>query len=205
MHHRSRGRPAGQPGQAPTLQPDEIRRLLRVAKSRPRLASRAEIALFLSLYLGLRAKEITSLRWGDVFDKEDRLSNVLRLKAAYTKGSKTRDIFLTAPRLRQALVDYGQSYSAWRQPDSPLLKSQHGQALRTGSMVRFIKQLYLEAGLPEASSHTGRRTFITALAERGIDLKSIAVLAGHSNIRTTALYVDASPAKLSRILADVSW
>ena len=72
-------------------------------------------------------------------------------------------------------------------------------------MVRFLKKLYIEAGLTEASSHTGRRTFITSLAERGIDLKAIAVLAGHSNIRTTALYVDASPLKLSRILSDVSW
>ena len=72
-------------------------------------------------------------------------------------------------------------------------------------MVRFLKRLYMEAGIPEASSHSGRRTIITSLAERGIDLKSIATLAGHSNIRTTALYVDASPLKLARILSDVAW
>lgn len=71
--------------------------------------------------------------------------------------------------------------------------------------ARKLKQLYVEAGIPRASSHSGRRTFITGLAERGIDLKAISVLAGHSNIRTTAMYVDNNPLRLARILEEVSW
>ncbi len=77
--------------------------------------------------------------------------------------------------------------------------------MTAGSMARFLKHVYREAGIPNASSHTGRRTFITSLAERGIDLKSISILAGHASIKTTAQYVEASPVKLSRILADGSW
>ena len=109
------------------------------------------------------------------------------------------------PPLRQTLAEYEKQYSWWRAPLAPLFRSQKGGNLTAGSMARFLKSLYVEAGIPEASSHTGRRTFITSLAERGIDLKAIAVLAGHSNIRTTALYVDANPLKLSRILSDVAW
>jgi integrase/recombinase XerD len=57
----------------------------------------------------------------------------------------------------------------------------------------------------EASSHSGRRTLITRLAERGVDLKSIAQIAGHTSIRTTAMYVEANPTRLARILQDVTF
>jgi len=169
------------------------------------MSMKAEIALCLSLYLGLRAKEIASLRSGDVYNEHGDVRQVLHLRAAYTKGAKTRNVFLAAPKLRQHLADFGRATGIDKRPQAPLCRSQKGGTFRAGSMARFLKKLYTEAGLTEASSHTGRRTFITSLAERGIDLKAIAILAGHSNIRTTALYVDASPLKLSRILSDVSW
>jgi len=73
------------------------------------------------------------------------------------------------------------------------------------SMARFLKALYREAGVSGASSHSGRRTLITRLAERGVDLKAIAEIAGHSSIRTTAVYVEANPRRLARILQDVTW
>jgi site-specific recombinase XerD len=43
------------------------------------------------------------------------------------------------------------------------------------------------------------------LAERGVDLKSIAQIAGHTSIRTTAMYVEANPTRLARILQDVTF
>lgn len=201
----TRGRPVGLTGPAPILSPEEIRRVLRLMKTRPRFATRAEVAFNLSFYLGLRAKEISSLRWGDVFEEGGRVRDVLHLKAAYTKGSKTRDVFLSSPRLRQVLSQFALRYPEGRKPDAPLFRSQKGGHLTAGSMARFLKQLYVEAGIPRASSHSGRRTFITGLAERGIDLKAISLLAGHSNIRTTAMYVDNNPIRLARILMDVSW
>ena len=72
-------------------------------------------------------------------------------------------------------------------------------------MARFLKSLYREAGLPSASSHSGRRTLITSLAERGIDLKAISAIAGHSSVRTTAVYVEDNPKRLSRIMREPLW
>jgi integrase/recombinase XerD len=93
-----RSRPAGLTAQAPFLRPDKIKRVVRLLKSRPRFSARAEVAFHLSFYLGLRAKEIASLRWGDVFGYEGRVRDVLHLKAAYTKGSRTRDVFLSSAK-----------------------------------------------------------------------------------------------------------
>ena len=44
-----------------------------------------------------------------------------------------------------------------------------------------------------------------ALAERGVDLKAIAEIAGHTSIRTTAMYAESNPQRLARILQDVTW
>ncbi|MFM9210101.1 tyrosine-type recombinase/integrase, partial [Legionella pneumophila] len=50
-----------------------------------------------------------------------------------------------------------------------------------------------------ASSHSGRRTFITRLIEQGADIKAVSRLAGHANIVTTAIYVEDNPDRLKRI------
>jgi integrase/recombinase XerD len=140
----------------------------------------------MSLGLGLRAKELTSLRWADVYDADGRVRAVLHLRAAYTKGGKTRDVFLSSPALRRVLSKYAERRSE-RAPHAPLFPSQKGGPMTPASMARFLKGLYREAGIAGASSHSGRRTLITRLAERGIDLKAIAEIAGHASIRTTAV------------------
>jgi integrase/recombinase XerD len=201
-----RGRPPGTSGRAAVLSASQVRHVFRVARSRSRHAARAEAALAMSLGLGLRAKELTSLQWADVYDAEGRVRPVLHLRAAYTKGGKTRDVFLSSPALRRVLSKHGEG--RWllsaRTSHAPLFPSQKGGPMTPSSMARFLKGLYREAGISNASSHSGRRTLITR-PERGIDLKAIAEIAGHSSIRTTAVYVESNPRRLARILQDVTW
>jgi integrase/recombinase XerD len=203
----SKGRPRGSTGRAAVLSPSQVRHVFRVARARHRLSDRAEAVFALSIGLGLRAKELAALRCGDVYDGEGRVRPVLHLKAAYTKGARTRDVFVSSPQLRQVLATYGERRAPWRavRPDYPLFPSQRKRAMTAASMARFVGALYREAGIARASSHSGRRTLITRLAERGIDLKAIAELAGHASIRTTAVYVEANPARLAKILQDVRW
>ena len=49
------------------------------------------------------------------------------------------------------------------------------------------------------------RASSSRLAERGIDLKAIAEIAGHASIRTTAMYVESNPKRLARILQEVTF
>jgi integrase len=63
-----RGRPPGTSGRAAVLSASQVRHVFRVARSRSRHAGRAEAALAMTLGLGLRAKELTSLQWADVYD-----------------------------------------------------------------------------------------------------------------------------------------
>ncbi len=54
---------------------------------------------------------------------------------------------------------------------------------------------YANIGM-NASSHSGRRTFITALSEKGVSVRVIQELARHSDLSTTQRYIDVSVDKL---------
>ena len=207
MATKRRGRPKGSSGRAAVLTAAQVKHVMRVARARPRHGARAEAALAMSLGLGLRAKELASLKWGDVYAEDGRVRPVLHLRAAYTKGAKTRDVFASSPSLRRVLEKYGEG--RWivspAAMQAPLFASQRGGPMTAYSMARFLKALFAEAGIAGASSHSGRRTLITRLAERGVDLKAIAEIAGHASIRTTAMYVESNPRRLARILQDVTW
>ena len=57
-------------------------------------------------------------------------------------------------------------------------------------MTQFFHYLYRRAGIEGASSHSGRRTFITNLASKGVGVRVLMSLAGHRNISTTQAYID---------------
>ena len=75
-----------------------------------------------------------------------------------------------------------------------------GDIADDGARGPISEVIYAETGIAGASSHSGRRTLITRLAERGVDLKAIAQIAGHTSIQTTAVYVEVNPTRLAWIL-----
>ena len=57
-------------------------------------------------------------------------------------------------------------------------------------LTRPFLDIYKAIGLKDASSHSGRRTYITRLANKGVGVRLLAALAGHSHISTTQRYID---------------
>jgi len=74
--------------------------------------------------------------------------------------------------------------------NAPLFKSQKGAAFSSNSATQLFQRLYERAGLIGATSHSGRRTFITSLAQKGVGVRVLASLAGHRNISITQRYID---------------
>ena len=58
------------------------------------------------------------------------------------------------------------------------------------TLTQFFHYLYKRSGIDGASSHSGRRTFITNLATQGVGVRVLMSLAGHKNISTTQCYID---------------
>ena len=87
--------------------------------------------------------------------------------------------------------------------DVPLFKSQKGGFFNANSMVDLIKRIYQDAGLGNASSHSGRRKFATSLIESGADINCVKILMGYSSIQTTALYFSTNPDRLANLMTNL--
>ena len=58
--------------------------------------------------------------------------------------------------------------------------------------------MYRNAGMDDASSHSGRRSFATSLASKGVGVRVLMRAMGHRNISTTIGYIDASDEMLRK-------
>ena len=72
----------------------------------------------------------------------------------------------------------------------PLFSTQKRDHFTANTLCQHFHWLYRQAGIAGASSHSGRRTFITALANKGVGVRVLMALAGHRNISTTQAYID---------------
>lgn len=173
--------------QAKTLTPQELRQVLgQVSLSRHAVRDRA--MLMLTIAAGMRAGELAALCVGDVLDADGKVRSELRLKAHQTKGHVGRTVFLNE-RAQRELAEYARNLRS-QDAASPFFVTQKRTGFSANTLTQHFLVLYKRAGLEGASSHSGRRTFITNLAAQGISVRVLAALAGHKSIQTTQRYID---------------
>ena len=183
--------------QAKVLDQSELKRLLRVV-STTKHDKRNRVVVLLSYLGGLRGCEIAALRVSDVVDKVDgkpEIKGEIRLASSQTKGSQAQTIIFSQ-KLRKEIENYVSSHSNTADLSLPLIRSQKGQGFSSQTIQNLFRVLYETAGISNASSHSGRRTFITNLSEKGVSTKVIQELARHSSMATTQQYIDVSTDKL---------
>ncbi len=175
--------------QAKTLTTEELRRVLdHVSTRKHSLRNRALVSF--SFYAGCRVGEISSLLYSDVVDAEGNIRSEVVLRAEITKTREARTIFINS-KLKKELQNYISCYKPVN-PNAKLFYSQKSTSsgYNANTLTQFFHYLYKRAGIYGASSHSGRRTFITNLANKGISVRVLASLAGHRNISTTQCYID---------------
>jgi len=179
--------------QAQTLTDAQLRRVLHYCRSR-RHPLRDETIILTSFYAGLRAIEIAALKYADVYDEQGTVRDQFTLRATQSKGGRTRTVYI-GNKLKRALKEYQASIVRQRQ-DMPLFTSQKGGHFSANTMCQLFLDIYKACGLRDASSHSGRRTYITKLANKGVGVRLLAELAGHSHISTTQRYIDVNAEQL---------
>ena len=166
---------------------DKQRILAYVAKHTHSVRNRS--MLMLSWLAGMRVGEIAALRFEDVVDASGEVRNQIQLSAEQTKGNEARTVLIST-QLKQELTNYTNTYKTMPNPQLPFIASKTGKAFSANGLCqRFIK-LYVAAGVDKATSHSGRRTFITNLANKGVNVRVLAELAGHKHISTTQRYIE---------------
>ncbi len=177
------------PKQAKTITPQDMRRLLDfVAANKHSIRNRT---MLLATHLaGMRVGEVASLRYGDVYTAEGAVRDQINLIPEQTKGRHARAVFVNA-KLKREFEAYLASYPMQQTADRLFYTQKKGrEGFTPNTLAQYFHYLYKRAGIAGASSHSGRRTFITNLAAKGVSVRVLMSLAGHRHIGTTQAYID---------------
>jgi integrase len=181
--------------QAKVLTETQARAALRHVEQHGRHRERDRVTVLLSLKAGLRAKEIAGLTWSMVTDANGEVSDHIALTNRASKGNGGGRTIPLNVDLRAALV----ALKALRgdeatEATSPVIYSERSSTGHSaGAVTVWFHRLYADLGFTGASSHSGRRTFITRIAkkitEAGGSLRDVQELAGHASLATTQRYI----------------
>lgn len=178
-----RGDAQKRPGRV--LSKEEINALLTACEAYPSAISKRNHALLLTaLNTGLRCSEISALTLANM-DLQNR-----RLLICNGKGRKQRVGFINE-KVKMSLEDW---LAARDTSPGPLFVRIHkgdnitSTTLSTNGIVHILNDISQRANVNAFSPHDLRRTFITHLLEKNIDLNTVRQIAGHSVISTTIRY-----------------
>ena len=166
------------------LAPEEVERLIQSA------ASPLHRIWLLTLYAtGMRREELVQLKVDDI----DSGRMVIHVRQG--KGRKDRDIMLS-PRLLQELRAYWRSANP--KPKTHVFPGKGANQnfdvpIDSRSIYNAVQQAAKRAGLEKrVHPHTIRHCFATHLLEAGADLRTIQLLLGHADLKTTSRYLHLS-------------
>lgn len=173
--------------QAKTLTPKELRKVLDSIAIK-RHAVRNRLMLLMTHWAGMRVGEMAAVQINDVRNSDGSVKHEIRLDAVQTKGKHARVVFLN-DRLRKEIGLYLRAIET-EDDERPLFSTQKRAAFSANTLCQTMNIIYERAGIDGATSHSGRRSFITTLASKGIGVRVLASLAGHRSIATTQAYID---------------
>ena len=136
---------------------------------------------------GLRRQELSNLQIEDVNDKGEEIEITIKRG----KGRKDRILFLNnggGDALRDYLSTRGDSSGSlfWSSrkggnliPDSKMTDQ---------AIYARIKRCAKNAGVKTLSPHDMRRSFVSDMLDAGVDISTVAAMAGHSSVATTQRY-----------------
>ena len=148
--------------------------------------------VMLSYCAGLRACEIASLRISELLESDGEAKHTILLERWQTKGTQ-RQRAVVSELLRKEITQYVRELRVKAPADAPLLASQKGGAFTSQTIQQVFRNLYEQVRMDGASSHRGRRTMLTKLAERGVHARVIQQISRHSSLAATHRYIEVSP------------
>ena len=173
----------------------ELKKLIDAAKGTP-----IECVIVLTVYYGLRRGEVCGLKWTDV----DLGRRIIHIRNTRTTAGK--EIYQTSTKNESStrdlpiddfVYDYLVKLKDKQEEDRKFLGNgyedcgflcrwEDGKAIKVSYVSHAFKDLLKKAGMPRIRFHDIRHSTATNLLAKGVDLKIIQELLGHSSINTTA-------------------
>ena len=174
------------------LTPDEVERLMKAARSTGRHRHRDATIILLGYRHALRVSELTRLRW-DAVDLAQGTVYVRRLKGSTDSTHPLGGVELRALRRLQRTY-----------PASPyVFTTQLKGPLTPSSVRRIVARAGEIAGLGfPVHPHSLRHAAGYALANRGVDTRSLQAFMGHKQIQHTVKYSNIAPERFKNFWRD---
>lgn len=156
----------------------EVRKLFNRVKNQKHKA-----LLYITYGAGLRSGEVTRMRCRDI----DYERGQIWVRGG--KGKKDR-VLMLSKTLEELLKNYKLEYD----PGYWLFEGQQpGEPYSESSLRSVFNRAKKSAGIKkEVTVHSLRHSFATHLFEDGVDIRTIQVLLGHSQLKTTMIYTHVS-------------
>ena len=178
-------KPRRLPGYHSTEQLNSILEVIASRRDRwAKLKERDALIVLMLAFTGVRRSELLNLRPSDI------VGGFIRIRGG--KGDKNR-VIPVADDLTTPLACY--------------VKNEHINprtrffSVHARQLYNIVKKYALAAGVDDLSPHGLRHYFATTLVERGAQVRAVQELLGHSNISTTAIYLDLIPSHLKSTIA----
>ena len=161
---------------AKSLTPTELQQVLAFIAENA-FAQRNRLMLMCTVAAGMRVSEVAGLLIGDVRNADGTIRSEVFLSADRVKHNHARTVYINT-RLQQELAEYV-ALRKWHDNSQPLFSTNRGVrcAFSANTLTQHFHYLYRRAGVTGASSHSGRKTFLTSLASQGISVFVLASLA----------------------------
>ena len=190
--------------QAKVLTQEEVERVLQYLGKKQH-AMRNQCMFLLTHGCGVRIKELVSMRICDVMDRNGQINQEVHLNRTQTKGDRGRTVYLSE-KMRE-LVRYYLCERFGLQDLMVVTMTNTSRALFTNQKnadrgfspstgCQMFHYWYKDCDIVHGSSHSGRRSFITNLANKGVAIHVLKELAGHRSIVVTEKYIAKNPAVL---------
>jgi type 1 fimbriae regulatory protein FimB/type 1 fimbriae regulatory protein FimE len=163
----------------------EVETLIEAARGN-RWGHRNATMILMAYRHGLRASELTDLRWDQVSFTTATL-HVRRVKQGTPSTHPIVGDELRALRRLQRE----------QEPKSPFIfTSERGAPFTTAGFARMVERVGVAAGLPfKTHPHMLRHACGYALANKGHDTRALQAYLGHRNIQHTVRYTELAPAR----------
>jgi len=181
---------------AKTLSEIELSKLLSYIKT-TKNPKRNRLMILLTYWGGMRVGEVAALCVSNVLNDDLTVKDEIILSPEQTKGNRSRTV-LMPEKLKIEVENYLNANLLIKANRAlPLFLPARGfkgdlnvKGFTADSLTHTFMRFYKEAGIDNGSSHSGRRTFITRLASRGVSARVLQELAGHKHLSTTQQYID---------------
>ena len=156
-------------------------------------------AIDLILNTGLRMGEALALQWSDINWKKNTVSvtkNLIRIKNRSGKGKKYKLIIQEKPKTEKSkrVVPLNKAALAALEdlktapgykPDGFIIHNKYGAAVLPRTLEETLENMCAAVNIRKIGVHALRHTYATRLFEKGVDIKIISELLGHSSTEIT--------------------